>query len=283
MPTVWLGVADELARRGRAACPICATSSAVGPSLPAALIERYADEFGIRIVQAWGMTETSPLASVAWPQERMRDWPERARSPRRPGPRPACRCPGWRSPSATTQGRPVPRRRRAHGRPVRPGSVGGRRLPARTGAEAFTDDGWFRTGDVAVGSPDGYFVIADRTKDLIKSGGRVDLVGGHGGRPSCRWPAVAEAAVIAVPRPQVAGATRWSAWSSARDARSTVDEVRDHLEGLGFARWQLPDRVEVIDEMPEDQRGQVRQEGPARPVRGVIARGVIRGRDDPPL
>ena len=52
-----------------------------------------------------------------------------------------------------------------------PRALGGRLLPPRDGAEQFTADGWFRTGDVAVGSAEGYFVIADRTKDLIKSGG----------------------------------------------------------------------------------------------------------------
>src|SRR5207249_8806810 len=83
------------------------------------------------------------------------------------------------------------------------------------GAEQFTDDGWFRTGDVAVGSPDGYFVIADRTKDLIKSGGEwissVDMEGAL-----MAMEGVAEAAVIAVPGPIGGGGP--VAWVETRPA-----------------------------------------------------------------
>ncbi len=75
VPTIWLGLADELARRGgrlehlrHLACG--------GSRPPRAMIERYLREFGIPIVQAWGMTETSPLASMAWPKEKVADWAE---------------------------------------------------------------------------------------------------------------------------------------------------------------------------------------------------------------
>jgi fatty-acyl-CoA synthase len=121
------------------------------------------------------------------------------------------------------------------------------------GQEQFTDDGWFKTGDVAVGSPDGYFVIADRTKDLIKSGGEwissVDMEAAV-----MRMDGVAEAAVIAVPDPK---------WQErplvcvvlADGATVDVERVRDHLLDSGFAKWQLPERVEVIDEVPKTTVG----------------------------
>jgi fatty-acyl-CoA synthase len=121
------------------------------------------------------------------------------------------------------------------------------------GQDAFTPDGWFRTGDVAVSSPDGYFVIADRTKDLIKSGGEwissVDM-------EACvmQMDGVVEAAVIAIPddkwqeRPLVCVVVR-------PGVEITVDQVRDHLAGGGFARWQLPDRIEVIDGVPKTSVG----------------------------
>ncbi len=75
VPTVWIGLADELGRRAE---PPRALRHIVcgGSQPPRALIERYRRDFGVRVVQAWGMTETSPLASMAWPQERMRDWSE---------------------------------------------------------------------------------------------------------------------------------------------------------------------------------------------------------------
>src|SRR5262249_27259785 len=75
VPTVWVTISDELAQRSTPARQlrhiICG-----GSQPPRALIERYLHDFCIPIVQAWGMTETSPLASVAWPQHRMRDWDE---------------------------------------------------------------------------------------------------------------------------------------------------------------------------------------------------------------
>ena len=135
------------------------------------MIERYAQEFGIRIVQAWGMTETSPLASVAWPQEHMSDW-SRGRHHRggadqgRPAP-----CPGVEISIRDESGmrsRPTVRQWATscvRGPWVVDGYLHGQ------GVEHFTADGWFKTGDVAIRSAAGYFVIADRTKDLIKSGG----------------------------------------------------------------------------------------------------------------
>jgi fatty-acyl-CoA synthase len=121
------------------------------------------------------------------------------------------------------------------------------------GSEAFSADGWFRTGDVAIGSPEGYFVIADRSKDLIKSGGEwissVDLEAAI-----MRLDAVLEAAVIAVPHP------RWLERPLAcvvlrRRVELTAGDLRDHLEGLGFAGWQVPDRIEVVDEIPKTSVG----------------------------
>jgi fatty-acyl-CoA synthase len=75
VPTVWIGVADELAER-RVRLESMRHIMCGGSQPPAALITRYAREFDIPIIQAWGMTETSPLASAAWPQARMRGWDE---------------------------------------------------------------------------------------------------------------------------------------------------------------------------------------------------------------
>src|SRR5207302_5927084 len=73
VPTVWLALADEIAARG-GSLPALRHVACGGSQPPRALIERYLRDFGIPIVQAWGMTETSPLASMAWPKELMGDW-----------------------------------------------------------------------------------------------------------------------------------------------------------------------------------------------------------------
>ena len=106
---------------------------------------------------------------------------------------------------------------------------------------------------MAIGSPDGYFVIADRTKDLIKSGGEwissVDLEGALMGMPG-----VAEAAVVAIPD------DKWqerplACIVPASGADITLEAVRAHLSQQGFARWQLPERIEIIDEVPRTSVG----------------------------
>jgi acyl-CoA synthetase (AMP-forming)/AMP-acid ligase II len=251
VPTVWLAVADELSARG---CSLPDVRHIVcgGSQPPRALIERYRDEFGIPIVQAWGMTETSPLASMAWPQQYMRGWEPEAVT----------------AVASTQAGLPLP------GIEVSIRDEDGAELPfdgesmgvlhvrgpwvvdsylGGEGAGSFTEDGWFDTGDVAIGSPDGYFVIADRTKDLIKSGGEwissVDMEAAI-----MAMAEVAEAAVVAVPDP------KWQERPLAcvvlrPGATVARDAVRAHLEANGFARWQLPDRVEVIDAVPKTAVG----------------------------
>jgi fatty-acyl-CoA synthase len=251
VPTVWIGVGDVLARRGVRPESLRHIVSG-GAQPPRALIERFQDEFGVPIIQAWGMTEMSPLASMAWPQERMRTWEPAAVT----------------TAARTQAGLPIPgvevRIRDDEGRdlPFDGSSMGALQVRGPwvidaflhgRGAEQFSADGWFDTGDVAIGSPDGYFVIADRTKDLIKSGGEwissVDMEAAI-----MAMPGVVDAAVIAVPD------ARWLerplACVVARPGEAvTIEEVRSHLEASGFARWQLPERVELIDEVPKTSVG----------------------------
>ena len=245
VPTIWLGCADEIARRG--GLPALRHVMCGGSQPPRALIERYRRDFGIPILQAWGMTETSPLASVAWPKHAMRHWDEERVT----------------DAARTQAGLPFPgvavSIRDEAGNEVPPDGATMGDLYVRgpwiadgylhgEGADAFTADGWFRTGDIAVRSPEGYFVIADRAKDLIKSGGEwissVDMEG-----DIMAMPDVAEAVVVAIPDP------RWQERPLAvvvprEGASITLDGVRDHLAAKGWAKWQLPDRVEIIEAIP---------------------------------
>ncbi|MFZ4433893.1 MAG: AMP-binding enzyme, partial [Microthrixaceae bacterium] len=118
--------------------------------------------------------------------------------------------------------------------------------------ESFTDDGWLRTGDVAVITPDGYVRIVDRTKDVVKSGGEwissVELE-----NEIMAHPAVAEAAVIGVSHP------KWSERPLAcvvvkPDATLTPEELIEFLDGR-VAKWWLPDDVVFIDEVPKTSVG----------------------------
>ena len=251
VPTVWLALAEELGASGRT-LPDIRHLVCGGGQPPRALIARFRDEFGIDLVQAWGMTETSPIASLAWPQERMRDWDpddvlDHART------QAGLPVPGVEVSIRDDAGEELPFDGQSlgvlhvRGPWITDGYLGGE------GAEKFTDDGWFDTGDVAVGSPDGYFVIADRVKDLIKSGGEwissVDMEAALMALPS-----VAEASVIAVKDPK--WQERPMACVVLRPGMAlTADEVGEHLQAHGFARWQLPDRIEVLDEIPRTSVG----------------------------
>ena len=250
VPTVWFAVADELARRALR-LPDLQRILIGGAQPPTSLIERYRRDFGIAIHQVWGMTETSPLASVTWPKEYMRTWSDdgltqvvwtQAGLP----------LPGVQISIRGPDGAETPRDGKTMGDLfVRgPWIVDG--YYRGDGGEQFVD-GWFRTGDMAIASPEGYFVIGDRTKDLIKSGGEwissLDME-----RAIMAMPEVEEAAVVAIPD------ARWQERPLACivvRAGATLDlaRVRAHLAEAGFASWQLPDRIELIDAVPRTSVG----------------------------
>jgi len=250
VPTVWIAAADELAARG-VRLPAMRHLVCGGSQPPRPLIERFLREFGLPVIQAWGMTETSPLASMAWPHHALRNLPDDEVTTR-------ARCqaglpiPGVDLSIRDAEGKEVPPDGETMGDLWVRGPWVAESYWKGAGAECF-QDGWFRTGDVAVASPDGYFVIADRSKDLIKSGGEwissVDMEG-----DIMAMPDVVEAAVVAIPD------SKWQERPLAvvvprSGATVTLDGVRAHLESRGWARWQLPDRVEVVEEVPRTSVG----------------------------
>ena len=120
-------------------------------------------------------------------------------------------------------------------------------------ADRFTSDGWFRTGDVATVDPDGYVQITDRTKDLIKSGGEwISSV--HLEATIMALPQVLEAAVIALPDPK--WQERPAACVVLRPGTDlTIDGLHEHLDASGIPRWQHPDKMILIDEVPKTSVG----------------------------
>jgi fatty-acyl-CoA synthase len=139
---------------------------------------------------------------------------------------------------------------------VRGPSISSSYYDAPEAADRWTDDGWFRTGDIVTIDPDGYVQVQDRAKDLVKSGGEwistvalENALMGH--------QAVAEAAVIAVPD------ERWSERPLAvvvlrADASASPEELRDFLAPQ-FAKFWLPERFEFVDEIPKTAVGKFRK------------------------
>ena len=250
VPTVWIGILDELERNPGKWKLLREISAPCGGSAPPESLIRALDKHGIHIVHLWGMTETSPLATTCGLRAHMYDWPEdrqynvRARQ-------------GWAAPfvelRVTRDGREVPRDAETAGDlEVRGPWVASSYHNAPEEQHRWTADGWFRTGDVATMDDDGYIKLVDRSKDLIKSGGEwissVDLenaVMGH--------PAVKEAAVIGVAHP------KWAERPLAvvvlkQGATATSEELREYLAAR-FAKWQLPDAFVFSDAIPRTSVG----------------------------
>jgi fatty-acyl-CoA synthase len=238
VPTIWQGVLaledpPDLSSLEEILCG--------GSAVPESLIRGFDERFGVPIVQGWGMTETSPLASNSRPPadaDQLSDDEVYALR--------AC------------QGRIQPLV------DFRIDEESGGELQVRgpfiardyyddpTSREKFTEDGWLRTGDVAELRHGSYIHLIDRTKDLVKSGGEwissVELENQLMGHPD-----VLEAAVIAVPD------ERWGERPCAcvvvcDGAELDADALRGFLADR-VAKWWLPDRVEFIDEVPKTSVG----------------------------
>ncbi|MDG3017054.1 long-chain fatty acid--CoA ligase [Speluncibacter jeojiensis] len=217
-----------------------------GSAVPPSLMHAFEADHQVTVLHAWGMTETSPLGSVARPPAGLTGddmWSYRYTQGRFP---------------ASVQARLVD-----DGDNLVPhDGVGVGELEVRgpwiTGSYYGIDDaakfhdGWLRTGDVGSITPDGFLTLTDRTKDIIKSGGEwissVDLENAVMGHPS-----VVEAAVIAVPderwdeRPLVAVVLR-------EGSDTTVADLRDFLADK-VAKWQVPENWALITEVPKTSVG----------------------------
>jgi acyl-CoA synthetase (AMP-forming)/AMP-acid ligase II len=251
VPTVWLGVLEALD-----ACPGNYDLSALrtivigGAAAPESLIRGLEERHGLHPITSWGMTETAPVGTVGrlTPDGRARPAAERHVLRMKQG------VPGVLLELRVRNERgDVPEDGVAMGElEVRGAYVASAYYRPEEDGGWFTADGWFRTGDIASIDPLGYLEIRDRTKDLIKSGGEwISSVALEGALMS--HPAVAEAAVVAVPHP------RWLERPLAAvvlreglDAEPT--ELLAHLAGR-FPEWWLPDEIVFVPAIPRTSTG----------------------------
>ena len=221
-----------------------------GSAVPPALIEQVRAQWRVRLVQGWGMTETSPLAALSFPPKSAAVADEASwlvKSGRVVA--------GLEARVVGEDGEPLDRDGRSIGELQVRGPWVTAAYHAVDAAEAF-HDGWLRTGDTGSIDEHGYIVIADRTKDMIKSGGEwissvqlENLLLEH--------PEVVEAAVVAIADP------RWQERPLAivvaepgSDLAARSDELRAHL-ARSLPTWQVPDRFLFVDALPRTGVGKI--------------------------
>jgi fatty-acyl-CoA synthase len=234
VPTIWLGVLHAL-DSGAATGDLSSLRTLIvgGSAVPKALIAGFKERYGVTVLQAWGMTETTSIATVG----------------------------------ELKQGRPVPfvetRARNESGLvpwdgvamgelEVRGPTVATEYYNEPESADRFTDDGWFRSGDIVTIDAGGSVELCDRSKDLIRSGGEwissvavENALMGH--------PAVAEAAVIAMPD-ETWGERPLAAVVLHPGTQATGEDLRAFL-APDFAKWWLPDRFEFVNAIPRTSTG----------------------------
>jgi fatty-acyl-CoA synthase len=245
VPTIWNAVLQHLRAHGGDISSLRVVACG-GSAVPRSLMEAYEKETGVTIVQAWGMTETSPLGSVAHPPAGVTG--EDAWQYRDTQGRLIC---DVEARLIGDEGVPLPH----DGAAVGELEVRG---PWITGAYYKDDDpakfrdGWLRTGDVGTIDKFGYVTLTDRAKDVIKSGGEwissmelENVLMGH--------PDVVEAAVIGVPDERW-GERPLATVVLAPGATTTAAELREFLAGQ-VPRWQLPERWSFISEVPKTSVG----------------------------
>jgi fatty-acyl-CoA synthase len=252
VPTVWLAVLDTLERQpGRWKLTPGMRVVVAGSAAPETLFRRF-EKFGVRVIQPWGMTETTPIATVCTLKPEMQNWPKDRQFELRakqglPSPFVEIRAVGDRG--------EVPWDGETAGElEIRGPFVAASYYNLPQECDRWTTDGWFRTGDVVTIDVDGYMKITDRTKDLIKSGGEwissVDVE-----NALVAHPAVKEAAVVAAPHP------KWQERPLAavvlkEGCEATAEELRSFL-ACKFAKWQVPDEFIFVPSLPHTSTGKL--------------------------
>ncbi|MEA2786401.1 MAG: 3-(methylthio)propionyl---CoA ligase [Candidatus Eremiobacteraeota bacterium] len=251
VPTIWLRLLEYLERNDLRFSSLKLLAVG-GAAPPRAMIEAFELKYGVCVMNAWGMTETSPACTVGQPKPQHDLLPQRIDYKMRAG-----RCLfGVEMRIVDDDGTPLPLDGVAQGEiHVRgPWIASSYFEDDAATALGITADGWLRTGDIATVDADGYVMIRDRTKDVIKSGGEwissIDLE-----NVAVAHPSVAEAAAIGVPHPT---------WSE-RPVLFVVAKQGHALDGasvLAFldgkvAKWWLPDEIVVVAELPHTATGKV--------------------------
>ncbi|MDB5074024.1 MAG: fatty-acid--CoA ligase, partial [Chloroflexi bacterium] len=250
VPTIWLGILNALDASPNTYDLNLRTLIVGGQAAPKSMIQGFQERHGLTVVHAWGMTEMAPVGTVARLSGPLREASADDQLTYR-----------------AKQGQPAPfieiRARSETGLvPWDGASMGELEVQGpwvassyhdcSEGEDRFTDDGWFRTGDIVTIDSRGYVEVQDRAKDVIKSGGEwissvaiENTLMGH--------PSVAEAVIIAVPHPKW-GERPLAVVVLKQGKAATAGDLIAFLE-RDFARWWIPDGVEFVEAIPRSSVG----------------------------
>jgi fatty-acyl-CoA synthase len=251
VPTIWMMLLAYMKENNKKFTSMKRTVIG-GAAAPRAMIETFEKDYNVNVIHAWGMTEMSPIGTACNLKKKH-----------------AGLSLDEKIELSLKQGRAV------YGVDMKIVDGSGNKLPwdgeafgnllvrgpwitsgyfKGEGGDAVDEDNWFDTGDVATIDADGYMQITDRSKDVIKSGGEwISSIDVENEAVGC--PGIAEAAVIAVSHP------KWDERPLLLAVREqgadvTKDDVIDHLRGA-LAKWQLPDDVIFVDELPHTATGKI--------------------------
>jgi fatty-acyl-CoA synthase len=252
VPTVWLMLLQYLESTG-AKLPHLERVVIGGSACPRAMTQKFEDDYGVRVIHAWGMTEMGPLGSLCTLKPEYADLAGEAKLDlqNKQGHPPF----GVEMKITDDSGKELPWDGKTFGRlKVRGASVA--RAYFKENGAILDEHGFFDTGDVATMDRYGYMQITDRAKDVIKSGGEwissidiENLAVGH--------PKVAEAAVIGIRHPK---------WDERpllvivmkKGEKASKQEILDFMQGK-IAKWWMPDDVAFVDEIPHTATGKIQK------------------------
>jgi fatty-acyl-CoA synthase len=252
VPTIWLGLQNYL-KAGQRRFSTLNKLIVGGTAPPESMVRYFEEEVGIDFIHAWGMTETSPIGTVC----RLKPHLSAAEDPLVFKLNQGLPLWGVELKIVDAEGNHLAHDGQAMGDLYVRGHWvnGGYYHNDDANRDAFDAEGWFQTGDVATINPDGYLRIVDRSKDVIKSGGEwissveiENIAMGH--------PRVAEAAVVGMPHP------RWDERPFlvlvAKEKGDVISkaEMDAYFEGK-IAKWWVPDRVEMVEELPHTATGKL--------------------------
>ena len=251
VPTVWLGLLTYMKQNNLKFSTMNRTVIG-GSACPPAMIKSFQDDYGVRVLHAWGMTELSPLGTLNTFKEKHMVLSEAERFAIQQKQGRAIF--GVEMKIIDGEGKALPHDGKAFGDLLVRGPWIVREYFHAEGGDPLTADGWFPTGDVATIDADGFMQITDRSKDVIKSGGEwissIDLE-----NLAVAHPAVAEAAVIGIAHPK---------WDErpllivVKKAGATVsrEDLLAFFEGK-IAKWWMPDDVAFVEQLPHTATGKL--------------------------